>query len=309
MKMDSPKFAILALGLSALAAVACSADGGNPFGGNEGGGGSGGTSEDGGPDLGDDGTPPDGTDFLPETPDEKPKTGEVYAHSKDTLYKLDPISKEVTVIGPFGCQISWGMLDIAVDKNDRIIGSIQGALLEIDKDTAQCWKLADTSTTMNSLTFVPAGTLDPVEEVLVGYERDQYIRFDMVTGKTTLVGYLNSANSGGVSWVSSGDIVSIVNGGTYLTVHPSDNSSKDSIVEVDPKTGKVLKVIGNTGFASLFGLGYWGGIAYGFGDDGKLSEIDLTTGKGVEIPLPSMPAGLSFWGAGVTTVAPTEIIY
>jgi len=66
-------------------------------------------------------------------------------------------------------------------------------------------------------------------------------------------------------------------------------------------------LIGQTGFPRLWGLGYWGGVAYGFSDTGQLCEIDLSTGHGTSIPFPNPPSGLSFWGAGVTTAAPIEI--
>jgi len=199
------------------------------------------------------------------------------------------------------------MLDIAIDRNGVIIGSIQNALVEIDKDTAHCVVIAHTSKRLNSLTFVPAGTLDPVEEILVGYDGSDYVRFDKTTGAATTIGSLNSSGAS-VQWFSSGDYVSIIDGGTYLTAYKSGSSSTDWILEVDPVTGRMIRVIGDTGFKSLFGLGYWGGVAYGFSDSGKLCEIDLTTGVGTAIPLPNMPSSISFWGAGVTTAAPIEIV-
>ena len=71
--------------------------------------------------------------------------------------------------------------------------------------------------------------------------------------------------------------------------------------------GTALKLIGATGFYDIWGLGYWGGIAYGFNEPGKLIQIDLTTGKGTSIPMPDIPGALSFWGAGVTTAAPVVV--
>ena len=92
------------------------------------------------------------------------------------------------------------------------------------------------------------------------------MRVDPATGDVTEIGLLNNAASGGTRWVSSGDVVSIKGGGTYLTVRPETGRRRggDRIVEVDPKTGALLRIIGPTGSDDVLGLGYWGGIAYGF---------------------------------------------
>ena len=100
---------------------------------------------------------------------------EVYAHSSDTLYKLDPITKQVTVVGELtGCPTSFGIIDIAVDKNHNIIGASGTVLWHIDKTTGSCTALGvGPSSYPNSLSFVPEGILDPDEEVLVGYRGSQ----------------------------------------------------------------------------------------------------------------------------------------
>lgn len=239
--------------------------------------------------------------------------GEVYAHSDTVLYKLEPVSKTVTTIGTFDCVDSGsGMWDIALDKDGSMFGSVNdfssARLVSISKTTAHCETITSASSLPNALTFVPAGTLDPTREVLVGFDRSSYVRVDQTNGSLQKIGDLNP-NPTGQSWESSGDVVSIINDKTYLTVKALGaglTSDPDYIVEVDPVTGKVVKMIGQTGFPRLWGLGYWGGVAYGFSETGQLCEIDLATGQGVAIPIANIPAGLSFWGAGVTTAAPIE---
>lgn len=243
------------------------------------------------------------------------QSGAVYAHSATTLYKLDPYTKQVSVVGKFDClgplAPGGGMWDIAIDKNGNMVGTANngistGGVVSIDKATAHC-SVLQLGTYPNSLTFVPAGTLLPSTEALVGYNQDQYVEIDEQTGAQTTIGDLNP-NPTGQKWYSSGDIVSIIGGGTYVTVNPSPSGGgTDSIVEVDPKTGQVTKLIGNTGFTKLWGLGYWGGVAYGFSATGQLAQIDLSTGVGTAIPIPNMSAGLSFWGAGTTTAAPIHL--
>jgi hypothetical protein len=160
---------------------------------------------------------------------------------------------------------------------------------------------------VTSLTYVPEGTLVANAEALVGYADDKYVRVDPATGALTQIGLLNNAASGGITWVSSGDVVSIKDGGTYLTVKDEaalTSPGGDRIVQVDPKTGALVRVIGATGSTDVLGLGYWGGIAYGFTLAGALIQIDLTTGAGTPIAIPGAPSDLAFYGAGTTTVAP-----
>ena len=300
------------LSVLALSVVRCSAAGGDDPTASAGSGG--GTTSDAGIDaINPDGSGGGFADAAPEPDSAVPSVGEVYAHSDTMLYKLEPISKTVTIIGTFDCLESSGsMWDIALDKDGDMFGSTNGSsasLVHITKSTAHCEIVVHADSLPNSLAFVPAGTLEPTEEVLVGFDRSSYVRIDKLTGDVQQIGSLNPNNTG-ASWESSGDIVSIIGDKTYATVKPYDGGTSygtDTIVEIDPVTGQATKVIGNTGFYGLWGLGYWGGIAYGFSEGGELCQIDLTTGAGQTIAIPNLSSGLSFWGAGVTTAAPIEM--
>ncbi|HRI66962.1 MAG TPA: hypothetical protein PK156_22100 [Polyangium sp.] len=294
----------LGLGCSASAlAIGCSATAtgsqfGETTGDNQGGGGAGGTavasSSSAGPGGGGEGGfsfPMDGgAGGPPEMP------GEVFGHSENTLYKLEPYSKQVTVIGDFqGCS---SVIDLAIDKDSKIIATTATAIYWIDKTNAKCTRIA-TGSYPNSLSFVPAGTLDPNEEALVGYEDASYVRINTTTGAKTTLGAL------GNGYVSSGDIVSVKGGGTYLTV--KGNGCGDCLFQVDPKTGSMVKNWGPTGYGKVFGIAFWAGSVYGFTDYGQLFELQFLNGQliiGGEIPIPGAPADLSFWGAGSTTIAP-----
>ena len=126
------------------------------------------------------------------------------------------------------------------------------------------------------------------------------MRIDPTTGSLTDIGLLNNAASGGIKWISSGDVVSIKDGGTYLTVKPETGAMPggDRIVEVNPKTGALERIIGPTGIDDVLGLGYWGGIAYGFTLGGVLMQIDLKTGAGTDIPIPDAPPSCRFSARG-----------
>jgi hypothetical protein len=223
---------------------------------------------------------------------------EVFGESTDTLYRLDPNTKAVTVVGKFsGCT---GVIDIALDKDSNMFGTTYDGLYRIDRTTAVCTQIAPGTTYPNSLSFVPAGTLDPNVEALVGYVGDQYIRIDPKTGATTNVG-----TTIGQGYSSSGDIVSVKGGGTYLTV-TGPGCATDCLLQVDPSTGAFLKNWGPTGYKEVFGLAFWAGAVYGFDFEGDLFEVDFH-GAAMQVTLlqiPSKPPMLSFQGAGSTTSAP-----
>src|SRR5580692_5329131 len=154
----------------------------------------------------------------------------VYAQSPTVLYKVDPIAKTMTTIGPFnGCS---DVIDIAIDANSNGYATTFGGVYHLDLTNANCTLIASGSYP-NSLSFVPKGTLDPSVEALVGYNGSTYVRIDTTTGAVTNVGGL----TGGFE--SSGDIVSVTNGGTFLTV--TGNSCGDCLLQVNPKTGDMIQ--------------------------------------------------------------------
>lgn len=257
--------------------------------------------------------PPVFTDAALE--DAKPPTGpaEVFGHSGTTLYRLDPDTKAAQVVGNFaGCnEPREAVLDIALDEKSTMFGTTRTGLFKIDKATAKCTKIADAAATKdfpNSLSFVPKGTLDANVEALVGYVDDEYVRIDPQTGQVSTIGKLET---GTARLRSSGDIVSVIGGPTYLTVTSIGNDTQcdaaDCLVEIDPKTGKILRNFGQlNGKTAVFGVAFWAGAVYGFDRAGSLFQVIVNGGSLTlaTITIPQAPAGLSFFGAGSTTAAP-----
>lgn len=245
--------------------------------------------------------------FAPGTPDgsnvpTKDPPREVYGHSRDTLYRLDPETSAVTLIGKLeGC---GNLIDLAINQDGAVFGASSEAFYAIDKGTGRCEELGR-GTYPTSLSFVPDGTFG-AGEALVGYEEGVYVRIDTKTGAKTSVGDL------GGDLVSSGDIVSVKDGPTFLTVKPARGaprnapcSESDCLVEVDPKTGRMLKNWKETGYKSVFGLAFWGGDVYGFTSQGEIFKVTLGGGlKTMAIAVPGAPTDLQFWGAGSSTLAP-----
>ena len=221
----------------------------------------------------------------------------VYAHSADTLYRLDPMNDQVAIVGQFnGCT---SVIDIALDQSSNAYVTTASGFFGVDLKTAACTHIAD-GNYPNSLSFVPKGTLDPNAEALVGYVGSTYIRVDVGTGAITNVGML----TGG--YTSSGDIVSVIGGGTFLTVKGGNQNCDDCLLQVDPKTGNLIQNYGNVNHQDVFGLAFWAGTAYGFDNGGEMFAISYQNGALVttNIPVPNPPPNLSFWGAGSTTAAP-----
>jgi hypothetical protein len=230
---------------------------------------------------------------------------EVFGHTPDTLYRVDPITKVVTLVGAFqGCNAAASSaIDLALDKDGNMYVTTFSGFYKVDKATAVCSFIA-TGAYPNSLSFVPKGTLDQNVEALVGYDfSNHYIRIDTITGAITVVA-ANALNNKG--YTSSGDIVSVIGGGTYLTVKGGPEACNDCIIEVDPATGAFVKMIGALGHTNVYGLAFWGGSAYGFDSSGSLFQIDLTNGMTTVIPIPNAPPGLIWYGAGSTTAAPLQ---
>jgi len=227
------------------------------------------------------------------------EVNEVFGHSADSLFRLDPKTNTVTDVGPFtGCS---SIIDIALDESSTLYAVSYTALYTVDKTTAKCTSVA-TGEYPNSLSFVPKGTVDQNEEALVGYDNSDYVRIDTKTGAKTKIGALG----GGLR--SSGDIASVKGGKTFLTVKGTGNNctANDCLVEIDPATGKLVKNWGSIEHRNVFGLSFWGGKVYGFDDSGSLFEVtfgsaSITT---TTIAIPTKPANLSFWGAGSSTSAP-----
>ena len=283
----------------ALVLLACGGNGSTGFG-SDGGGADGTLPDDGG-------AAPDGLGFQDSgttsdsgTTNDDGSTTEVdyvYAQSPTVLYKVDPVAKTMTTVGNFSQNCgSQGVIDIAVDANNDGYATTFEGVYKLDLSTAVC-TLIKTGAYPNSLSFVPAGTLDPNVEALVGYDGSTYIRIDTASGNITTVGAL----TGGYS--SSGDIVSVKNGGTFLTV--TGNGCGDCLLQVDPKTGDVIQNYGNINHGAVYGLAFWAGTAYGFDDGGELFSIGWVNNQLVTTNIPTTQ-GLEFWGAGSTTSAPAH---
>lgn len=249
---------------------------------------------------------PDAADMtVPPRPDVGPPPElpvVVYAHSGSTLFAVDPEALTFRAIGDFalvGGGALTPMLDLAVDEHQDVWGVTRQGLYRIDPDTAAVMPAVafEPERPFNGLTFLPAGMLGSTDEVLIGDTADGEIyRIDPESGEQTLLGHYADG------YVSSGDLVAIRGEGVFSTVkRPENLDDPDLLVRLTPETGAV-EVVGDTNIPRIFGLGYWRHVLYGFTRDGIIVQIDIDTGEATPILEDTMVE--SFFGAGVTTIAP-----
>jgi len=236
--------------------------------------------------------------LLDVSPDETGgvEIAEVFGHTGTTLFRLDPETLEVDEVGAFtGCG-TQAVVDIALDEESNMFGVRYGALYSIDRHTAECTLIAEGSYP-DSLSFVPEGTVDADREALVGFINERYVRIDTVDGSISDIATLADGLR------SSGDVVSVKGGGTYLTVFGPGCEDTDCIIEFNPSNGLVLEHYGALPYDQVFGLAFWAGRAYGFSRDGDVFEVEFLADSVTTTEIP-VSANVEFFGAGSTTSAP-----
>lgn len=242
--------------------------------------------------------PEDAAETVEDTQVALPKGLEtVYAHSSDTLYKLD--KGAFSLIGKFSFDKKFGQVtDIALDDAGDLYAVTFGDVFACDKSTASCKWLAALPQSFNGLTFVPKDVVLPGKSALIGIANSgdwNLIEVQNGTAKVTKLG-----SYGG--FTSSGDAFSVDKVGTYATVK-SGFMGGDKLVQVNPATGAVLKTVGDCGVNDLWGVAWSQNVLYGFASSGGVYAIDINTGKAAPVPGLMVPNGVSWWGAGVSTRA------
>lgn len=241
--------------------------------------------------------------------DAPPNTGDssrVYAHSGTTLYRIDTQTFAPQLIGDMTGLGTQSLTDLAVDKDDHMVGITLDKLYAIDATTAAVTLVKDLSQSANgftSLSYIPTDLNDPASADILVSANDQgdVYEIDPATGSATKIGNYGMVAQGKV--ISSGDLVGVRGLGIYATVNVG-TAGTDYLAKIDPATWKATPLGAGTGFTHIFGLGYWAGTFYGFIDAGagagKMVTIDQNTGAATLIN-----AGAQRWyGAGVTTDAP-----
>jgi hypothetical protein len=213
-------------------------------------------------------------------------------------------------IGPLtGLPAMRGLLDLAIDKDDKIVGVTRDGLYAINSTTGATTLIRDLQTSaqdLSSLSYVPESITDVSSPDILVSATDvgDVFKIDPMTGNATKIGNYGMAANGQIK--SSGDLFGVRGFGIYATVDIG-TGKMDYLAKIDPANGWKATPLGTgTGFDNIFGIGYWGGRIYGFVDNGaavgggKMIQIDPNTGAAALIS----SADIRWFGAGVTTAAP-----
>jgi hypothetical protein len=221
-------------------------------------------------------------------------TNTVYAHTDNTLYSMDPQTKQITMIGPFvgtsDSSTDAAVTDLAVDSADEVYVNTESvvykaALPSGGTGSVQLTKVATIQGTNRfyALAFAPKGSLDPNNEVLIGGDSTGSLwSINTSTGVVTNLGNFGADKSiSGNSFVLSGDVVFYTDAkgtptglATIRSCPPGGSGSKckgDYLAGVDMAALKTAYTSG-TAAASLL-AGIYGGSASGPGNGTGFGDV------------------------------------
>ena len=252
------------------------------------------------------------TDASPPQPDaggDPVDNSRVFAHSGGVLYRMNNKTLAAVQIGPLTGIGTQNLLDLAIDKDDKVVGVTRDKLFAIDSSTGTATLIRALGTSaqdLTSLSYVPQSLSDPTSPDILVSANDvgDVFQIDAATGNATKIGNYGTAANGVIK--SSGDLFGVRGLGIFATVDIG-TGTMDYLAKVDPANGWKATPLGTgTGYDKIFGLGYWGGRIYGFVDNGfdpgggKMIQIDPNTGAGTLLS----SADIRWFGAGVATDAP-----
>jgi hypothetical protein len=256
-----------------------------------------------------DGSNPDAPGPQPDAGGDPVDTSRVFAHSGGMLYRMNNKTLAAVQIGPLTGLGTQNLLDLAIDKDDKLVGITRDKLFSINAATGAATlvkALGTSAQDLTSLSYVPQSLSDPGSpDVLVSAnDQGQVFSIDAATGNATQIGSYGSAANGVIK--SSGDLFGVRGFGIFATVDIG-TGTMDYLAKIDPDNGWKATPLGTgTGYDKIFGIGYWGGKIYGFVDNGfdvgggKMIQIDPNTGAAILLS----SADIRWFGAGVATDAP-----
>ncbi|MBI4511587.1 MAG: hypothetical protein HY698_18275 [Deltaproteobacteria bacterium] len=215
----------------------------------------------------------------------------MWAHSKSTLYAIDPETFTLTTVGNFAN--GDNITDLAVTPDGTVYGISAAKLYVVDRETGKASYSADVPGKTNvGMTFLPDGSL------LAADSEGGVRRINPTSG------LVNELGAFGGAYATAGDLVAVADGTMYAISDKGphgDEFENNLLLVVNPASGKVTKEVGGIGFGQVFGCAYANGHVYAFTNAGQLIEIDRTTGEGT---LRKTYPGIEFWGAGVSPLVP-----
>jgi hypothetical protein len=227
-----------------------------------------------------------------------PAIARVYANTDKDLWRMDPATKNVTIIGPFvgvdGTPLADTMTDVAVNRAGDVWSNSTSKVFSLALPAGDAagnvvatQKVAITSgTRFYALAFAPIGVLDPSAEVLVAGDAAGDLYLIPTTGATSTPAKIGGfgtvlagdpgAGAAGDYWQLSGDVAFFDNAGVPIGLatlrpctKPVDTSTckngNDVLVEIDMDALKKKDAASNLKkrFFGTSGTGF--GRLYGVG--------------------------------------------
>lgn len=198
-------------------------------------------------------------------------------HDATNLFEIDLPSGELRMIGAFPISLT----DIALAPDGTFYGaSAELGLVRVDYRSVTYELDTPVSGSFNALDIAPDGTI-------FGAADDVIYIFDRAAARARVIARFPTGR------ISAGDL-GFVEGRLYATATPvSVSRDGDELYEVDLATGGT-RLVGTVGFECVWALAPLGTRLYGLTCEGRLLELDLTTGRGAQL---SQRPGQAYWGA------------
>lgn len=242
----------------------------------------------------------------------------VYAHSDHVLFRLDLTTQQLVEIGPFnapnvtvgGKQVEDVITDLAVAPNDTIYVVSRTQLYTANAQNGHVTAVAPLA---NCGQFTVALTTTPDGNLYAADFDGAFCHVDLAKSppQVTQIGSIGKDGQGN-DLAIAGDIVAVGDGTMYGTAYRIEDGNQGTalnnlLVRIDTGTGAGT-VVGQTGYAKMFGIAFAQGKVFGFTHDasGAVVMIDTTTGHGTLYktfidPTSDEDDPISFAGAGVNS--------
>jgi hypothetical protein len=208
----------------------------------------------------------------------------IYVHTARTLYKLDPNTYDLALIGDFNVGVD--ITDIAEKDDGSLVAISFTSVYSVDPASGQATLLWDNFfQDMNALTYLSDGRLLSAD--LAG----NVFQLDMTSNSI----FMWTLGNYGSSQTTAGDLVSVDDGTTWgLTKTGGVATDTNNVLMIVNNVNGTGTPKGPTGFGQLWGAAYSAHRILGFSGAGEIVEIDPFTGAGT---LLRTYAGYSFFGA------------
>jgi hypothetical protein len=194
--------------------------------------------------------------------------GSIIASTFSSLVRIDLITRTAQILGPFtsGKGSLSSIFDIAINpQGGSAIAIFSSSLSSFDPALRRLSVLPQSSLGGNALTFNADGEL-------FAMSGNRFYQIDPLTGEV-----IGTPLDLPFSYTSSGDLTFDQDGNLYGTAIAPNG--QDALIKVDTVRNQI-SIIGNIGYAKVWGLYFSGGILYGATSNGTLISIDRSTGSG-----------------------------